>query len=71
MTMFDARTIAERLGLAEEAVRALQRRGFLRRLDLDEAEIRERLWRGHVRSGLPQSPRPRAWGITLERRNGQ
>jgi hypothetical protein len=29
-------------------VRKLQRHGFLRRLDLDEREIRERLWRAHV-----------------------
>ena len=56
MTM-DARTIAERLGLPEHVVRAVQRRGFLRRLDLDDAEIRERLWRANLRSGLPpQSP---------------
>jgi len=48
VTQIDARTIAERLGLPQEAVRKLQRYGFLRRLDLDEREIRERLWRGHV-----------------------
>jgi hypothetical protein len=54
----DARTIAERLGLPEDAVRAVQRHGVLRQLDLDDAEIRERLWRGHVRSGLAlQTPR--------------
>jgi hypothetical protein len=50
----DARTIAERLGLPEDVVRAVQRRGFLRRLDLDDVEIRERLWRAHLRSGLPR-----------------
>jgi hypothetical protein len=44
----DARTIAELLGLPQEAVRRVQRRGFLRRLDLGEREIRERLWRRHV-----------------------
>jgi hypothetical protein len=46
----DARVIAERLGLPQEAVRRLQRRGFLRRLDLDEREIRVRLWEAHVAS---------------------
>ena len=56
MTM-DARTIAERLGLPEDVVRAVQRHGVLQRLDLDDAEIRERLWRAHLRRGLPpQSP---------------
>jgi hypothetical protein len=44
----DARTIAELLGLPQEAVRRVQRRGFLRRLDLGEREIRERLWSRHV-----------------------
>lgn len=48
MTNADARTIAERLGLPLEAVRNVQRHGFLRRLDLDEHQIRERLWRAHV-----------------------
>ena len=48
MTPVDARTIAERLGLPQEAVRTLQHHGFLQRLDFDEREIRERLWRGHV-----------------------
>jgi hypothetical protein len=43
----DARTIAERLGLPEDVVRAVQRHGVLRRLDLDDSEIRERLWRAH------------------------
>ena len=52
VTIAEARTIAERLGLPEEAVRALQRRGFLRRLDLDDAEIRERLWRGCYETSL-------------------
>jgi hypothetical protein len=57
----DARTIAERLGLPEDVVRAVQRHGVLLRFDLGDDEIRERLWRAHVRSGLPsQSPRPRA-----------
>jgi hypothetical protein len=40
--------MAKQLGLPQEAVRALRRRGFLRRLDLGEREIRERLWRAHV-----------------------
>ena len=48
MTLVDAEAIAERLGLPQEAVRNVQRHGFLRRLDLDEREIRERLWRGHL-----------------------
>jgi hypothetical protein len=49
-----AGTISERLGLPEEAVRALQRHGYLWRLDLGDAELRERLWRGqltHARRG--------------------
>ena len=48
MTLVDVRTIAERLGLPQEAVRRVQRRGFLRRLDLDDREIRLRLWRAHL-----------------------
>ena len=44
----DPTRIAERLSLPQEAVAGVQRRGFLRRLDIDDAEIRERLWRGHV-----------------------
>ena len=40
--------VADRLGVPQEAVRSVQRRGFLRRLDLDDGEIRERLWRAHV-----------------------
>ena len=46
----DARTIAERLGLPEDVVRAVQRRNVLQRLDVDDAEIRERLWRAHCSS---------------------
>jgi hypothetical protein len=66
----DARTIAERLGVPEDVVRAVQRHGVLRRLDLDDAEIRERLWRGHLRSGLTApSPRPRGREITHDRRS--
>ena len=48
MTLTNARVIAERLGLPQEVVRAVQRHGFLRRLDLGEREIRERLWRAHL-----------------------
>ena len=48
MTLVDAEAIAERLGLPQEAVRNVQRHGFLRRLDLDECEGRERLCRGHL-----------------------
>jgi hypothetical protein len=41
-------SIAERLGLSEEAVSILERHGLLPKLDLDQAEIRERLWQGHL-----------------------
>ena len=44
----DTRTIAARLSLPEDVVRAVQRHGVLQRLDLDNAEIRERLWRAHL-----------------------
>jgi hypothetical protein len=44
----DPDAIAERLGLPQEAMRRLQRRGFLRQLELDDAEIRERLFRAHL-----------------------
>jgi hypothetical protein len=43
VTSPDPRQAAERLGLPQEAVRRIQRRGFLWRLDRDEREIRERL----------------------------
>ncbi len=62
---FEVRTIAERLGVPQEAVRNVQRHGFLRRLDLDDREIRERLWRAHlayVRG--PRSGRMRPVGFT-------
>ena len=48
MTLTNARVIAARLGLPQEVVRAVQRHGFLRQLDLGEREIRERLWRAHL-----------------------
>ena len=48
MTLAETNAIAKRLGLPPEAVRKLQRHGFLRRLDLDEHELRRRLWRGHL-----------------------
>jgi hypothetical protein len=48
VTLRDPGRIAERLGLPQEAVRSAQRRGFLLRLDYDEAEIRERLWQAHL-----------------------
>ena len=68
----DSRIIADRLGLPEDVVLAVQRRGVLQRLDLDDAEIRERLWRGHLRSGLPsRSPRPRDGGSPSTRRSSQ
>jgi len=50
MTLVDASAIAGLLGLPQDAVRNLQRHGVLRRLDLDEREIRERLYRGHLAS---------------------
>ena len=59
MTIVDARTIAERLGLPEDAVRVVQRHGVLQRLDLDDAEIRERLWRGHLMRQSSGSDVPR------------
>ena len=68
----DSRAIAERLGLPEDVVRAVQRRGVLWRLDLDDAEIRERLWRGHLRSGLPHGRHaPRDGGSPSTRRSSQ
>ena len=48
MTLTHARAIAELLGLPQEAVRDLQRHGFLRRLDLDEREIKQLLVRAHL-----------------------
>ena len=48
MSIADPGMIATRLGVPEEVVRAVQCRGFLLRLDLDAAQIRERLWRAHV-----------------------
>jgi hypothetical protein len=47
------------MGLSAEAVSRLERRGLLRRLDLDEVEIRERLWRGHL--AFIRRRRPRGW----------
>ena len=48
MKLTDPGAIAERLGLPQEAVRRLQRRGFLRQLEFDDPEIRERLTRAHL-----------------------
>ena len=48
MRTVDAKEIAERLGVPQEAVRNVQRRGFLRQLDVGEREIRERLWLAHL-----------------------
>ena len=56
MTLVEARTIAERLGLPQDAVRKVQRHGFLRQLDLDEHEIRQRLWRGHLAHTHAKAP---------------
>ena len=46
MTPDEPRPILERLGLSPEALRTIE--PLLERLDLEEAEIRERLWRGHL-----------------------
>jgi hypothetical protein len=48
-----------RLGLPPEAVRTLERRGLLWRLDLTEAEIRERLWLAHVAAEAADVDQPR------------
>ena len=61
MKIMDSRTIAERLGLPEDVVRAVQRHGVLQRLDLDDAEVRERLWRAHCSSAaMPADRTPAA-----------
>jgi hypothetical protein len=57
-----ARTIAQRLSVSQEAVDRLQRRGFLLHLDLDEAEIRERLWRAHRTAQEAPADRPTQTG---------
>jgi hypothetical protein len=44
----DERAIAERLGVPQEAVRRVQRHGLLQRFELDDREVRRRLWQGHV-----------------------
>ena len=50
MPVFDrAHDVAACLGLDEATLRRLQARGYLRTFDLSEAEIRERLYRGHSR----------------------
>ncbi len=64
MTLVDARAIAERF-VPQEAVRKVQRHGFLRPLHLDEREIRERLWRAHLAYvGRRRSRRLRPMGLT-------
>jgi hypothetical protein len=65
VTLGDPASIAERLRLPEEAVRRVQRRGFLRELDLDEAEIRERLWRGHLAFVLHPATEPKTPAAAL------
>jgi hypothetical protein len=40
--------VAALLGLPPEAVLRLERRGLLGRLDVEERELKERLWLGHV-----------------------
>jgi hypothetical protein len=61
----DPSQVAERLGLPQEAVRRIQRRGFLWRLDLDRREIRERLWRGHITSS--RAAPAATWQRTIEK----
>jgi hypothetical protein len=61
----DPRIIAARLGVDELTVRRLQARGHLLRLDVTEAEIRERLLAAsvrarHPRDAPPEDPRPAA-----------
>jgi hypothetical protein len=48
VTADDRAGLAARLGLPPEALSGLDRRGLLARLELDDAELRERLWRGHL-----------------------
>jgi hypothetical protein len=48
----DPAQIARRLGLSEQLVRRLQARGALHRFELSEAEIRRRLYEGHI-AGSP------------------
>jgi len=65
VTLVDARAIAERLGVPQEAVRKVQRHGLLRPLHLDEREIRERLWRARLAYvGRRRSRRMRPMGLT-------
>ena len=45
--MSDPARIAIKLSLPIEAVRALQRRGFLVHFGLSDIEVRERLWQAH------------------------
>lgn len=63
MTLDDPHAIAARLGLPPEAASTLDCRGLLRRLDLDDPEIRERLWRGYlafVQRDMPVAPATKA-----------
>ena len=58
----DPELIAARLGIDAAHVQRLQERGYLTRLELSEAEIRERLYTAHVRAVAPvgASATPRA-----------
>ena len=58
----DPELIAARLGIDAAHVQRLQARGYLTRLELSEAEIRERLYIAHVQASLAgcrQDPRRR------------
>ena len=52
----DPELIAARLGIDTPHVQRLQARGHLTRLELSDAEIRERLYTAHVHATLAQRP---------------
>ena len=61
----DPRIIAARLGVDELTIRRLQARGYLRRLDASETEVRELLLSANLRALYPRDtppdePRPAA-----------
>jgi hypothetical protein len=51
----DPGRIAERLGVSADTVLRVQAHGYLRSLELTDAEIRLRLWRAHA-AALARSP---------------
>ena len=44
----DAAQIARRMGLSEQLIQRLEALGALRRIELSDAEIRRRLYEGHL-----------------------